>query len=209
MAATLYKAKQDEEIEKSYLNTVKALVKAIEEKDPYTRGHSERVSRLAVKLAEVMGLPKEEVGFIGTGSLLHDVGKIGIPESIVKSPKKLTAAEYKIIKMHPEKGGEIISPIRRFNGHEYLIRAHHERYDGKGYPKGLKGDNIPIGAQIISIADTFDAMTSSRAYRKGLPVKEAARRIKESEGKQFSPEITAAFMKLFDEMIAHDKSFLE
>ena len=198
MAATLYKARQDQELENSYLNTVKALVKAIEEKDPYTRGHSERVSTLAVKIAETMNLPKEEIEIIGIGSLLHDVGKIGIPESIVRSPKKLTPAEYTIIQMHPEKGCEIVSPIRRLNEHAYLIRSHHERYDGKGYPDGLSGDQIPIGSQIVSVADTYDAITSSRAYRKGLPKSEAAKRISEARGTQFSPEVTDAFMKVFN-----------
>ena len=209
IAATLHKAQQDEEIEKSYLNTVKALVKAIEEKDQYTRGHSERVSRLARRIAENMELSRDEISFIGIGSLLHDVGKIGIPESIVKSPKRLTPAEYKIIQTHPSKGAEIISPIRRLNGHEYLIMSHHERYDGKGYPDGLKGDQIPIGAQIISIADTFDAITSSRAYRKGLPMAEAARRIRDSRGKQFSPEVTDAFLTVYENEIINDSSFME
>lgn len=201
MAATLYKAKQDEELETGYLNTVKALVKAIEEKDQYTSGHSERVSELAIKIAEQMNLPKSEIEIIGIGSLLHDVGKIGIPESIVRSPKNLSTAEYRIIKAHPEKGCEIISPIRRLNDHSYLIRSHHERYDGKGYPDGLKGDEIPIGAQIISVADTFDAITSTRAYRKQLPAKEAARRIVEARGTQFSPEVTDAFIEIYENVI--------
>ena len=209
MAATLYKAKQDEELEASYLNTVKALVKAIEEKDQYTRGHSERVSKLAIRLAETMGLPRGEIEIIGIGSLLHDVGKIGIPESIVRSSKSLTPAEYKIIKTHPEKGCEIINPIRRLKEHSYLIRSHHERYDGTGYPDKLKGEMIPIGSHIISIADTFDAITSSRAYRKGLPKEEAARRILESKGTQFSPEVTDAFLKVFEDEISKDGSFLE
>ncbi|MBI9107286.1 MAG: HD domain-containing protein [Spirochaetales bacterium] len=209
LAATLYKTQQDEEIKRGYLNTVKALVKAIEEKDLYTRGHSERVSKLAIKIAEEMNLPKEEADFIGIGSLLHDVGKIGIPESIVKSPKKLTAAEFKIIRMHPEKGCEIINPIRRLKAHAYLIRSHHERYDGKGYPDGLAGDEIPLGAQIISIADTFDAITSSRAYRKGLHKNEAVRRISEAEGSQFSPEVTRAFIGVFEKEIKDDDHYLE
>ncbi len=209
MAATLYKAQQDEELENSYFNTVKALVKAIEEKDLYTRGHSERVSKLAVRMAEVMGLPNTEIEIIGICSLLHDVGKIGIPESIVRSPKQLTAAEYKIIRTHPEKGCEIVSPIRRLNEHSSLIRHHHERYDGKGYPDGLKRDQIPVSSMIISVADTFDAITSSRAYRKGLPKEEAARRIQESRGTQFSPEVIDIFMKVFNEEISKDNSFLE
>lgn len=209
MAATLYKAKQDDALEASYLNTVKALVKAIEEKDQYTSGHSERVSKLAVRIAEVMNLPKDEVKIIGIGSLLHDVGKIGIPESIVRSPKKLTAAEYKIIKTHPEKGCEIVNPIRRLKAHSYLIRSHHEHYDGKGYPDGLKGERIPVGSQIISVADTFDAITSSRAYRRGLPKEEAARRILNAKGSQFSPLITEAFLTVFENEISHDDSFLE
>jgi HD-GYP domain-containing protein (c-di-GMP phosphodiesterase class II) len=209
LAATLYKVQQDEEIERSYLNTVKALVKAIEEKDLYTRGHSERVSSLAVRIAEEMNLPQEEIDFIGIGSLLHDVGKIGIPESIVKSPKRLTAAEFKIIQTHPVKGCEIVHPIRKFKSHNHLIRSHHERYDGKGYPDALAGEEIPIGAMIVSIADTFDAITSSRAYRKGLPKTEAVKRILEAKGTQFSPEVTEAFISVFNKEILEDDSFLE
>ncbi len=198
MAVTLHKVRQDEEIERSYINTVKALVKAIEEKDPYTKGHSERVSLLATRIATAMDLSKEEVEFINIGSLLHDVGKIGIPESIVRSPKKLSAAEYNIIKSHPEKGAEIVSPIRRFKDHVYLIKYHHEHFDGTGYPAGLKGHEIPVGAQIVSIADTYDAITSSRAYRKGLPMQEAALRIAQARGRQFSPEVTDAFLRVYE-----------
>ncbi len=209
MAATLYKAKQDEELENSYLNTIKALVKAIEEKDQYTSGHSERVSRLSRRLAAAMDLPEDEVELIGAASLLHDVGKIGIPESIVRSPKPLTPAEYKIIKTHPEKGCEIIEPVRRLKEHSYLIRLHHERFDGKGYPDGIAGAKIPTGAQIIAVADTFDAITSSRAYRKGLPKEEAARRIQASSGSQFSPAVIEVFMKVFNSEILHDDSYLE
>ena len=199
LAATLYKVHQDEEIERGYLNTVRALVKAIEEKDYYTRGHSERVSELAVRIAKKMGLSEHEVETIRTGSLLHDIGKIGIPESIVKSSKPLTEAEFNIIRMHPEKGCEIVSSIRKLKDHQYLIRSHHERWDGTGYPDGLKGDEIPLGAQIVAIADTYDAITSSRAYRKGLPREEAFRRISEAEGSQFSPEVTRAFKAVFFE----------
>ena len=117
----------------------------------------------------MLGLPESEIEYLRFGSILHDVGKIGIPESIVRSPKPLTDAEFKIIQKHPLKGVEILQPIAFIKDHMYLIRNHHERWDGKGYPDGLAGDAIPLGAQIVAIADAFDAMTSSRPYRKGMP----------------------------------------
>ena len=113
-----------------------------------------------------LGLPDQEIEYLRFGSILHDVGKIGIPESIVRSPKPLTPAEFRIIQKHPLKGVEILQPITFIKDHMYLIRNHHERWDGKGYPDKLAGDDIPLGAQIVAIADAFDAMTSSRPYRR-------------------------------------------
>lgn len=205
IAVAIQRAKMDEELKSSYLSAVFALVRAIENKDPYTKGHSERVSFISEKLGIQLGLPLEEIEFLKIGGILHDVGKIGIPESIVKSPKKLSAAEYRIIKSHPEKGAEILEPIRFFKNHLYLIRNHHERYDGKGYPDSLRGDEIPLGAQIIAIADTFDAMISRRPYRRGLPLRQAAREIYRNAGTQFSERVVSAFKVLFEGEILKNK----
>jgi len=199
IAVAIQRSMLDSELKSSYLSAVFALVRAIENKDPCTKGHSERVSVIAELLGRRMGFSQEEVEFLRIGGILHDVGKIGIPESIVRSPKPLTKSEYKIIMSHPIRGVEILEPISFMRNHLYLIRNHHERFDGKGYPDGLKGDNIPMGAQIIAIADTFDAMISSRPYRKGLPLKQAAREIYKNAGTQFSVEVVNVFREIFED----------
>jgi putative nucleotidyltransferase with HDIG domain len=194
IATALQRARLDEELKESYVSSVGALVKAIEEKDTYTSGHSERVSQMVVRMAREMRLPEAEIEYLRLGSILHDVGKIGISESIVKSPKRLTAAEIKIIQKHPAKGIEILKPIAFMRDHMYLVRSHHERWDGTGYPDRLAGDSIPLGAQIVAVADAYDAMTSSRAYRKGMPTRQAIREIEKNAGTQFSPRTAEAFL---------------
>jgi putative nucleotidyltransferase with HDIG domain len=197
IATAFLRARLDEELKSSYVASVRALVQAIEEKDPYTRGHSERVAAMAVQVARTLGVSEAEIEYLQFGSILHDVGKIGISESIVKSPKPLTNAEYKIIQKHPLKGVEILHPITFIKDHMYLVRNHHERWDGKGYPDGLAGDDIPLGAQIVSIADAYDAMTSSRPYRKGLPPTQAVKEIQKNSGIQFSAKVVDAFMDVY------------
>jgi putative nucleotidyltransferase with HDIG domain len=194
IATAFLRARLDEELKSSYVSSVRALVLAIEEKDTYTRGHSERVAAIAVQVARTLGVPEPEIEYLQFGSILHDVGKIGIPESIVRSPKPLTNAEYKIIQKHPMKGVEILHPITFIKDHMYLVRNHHERWDGRGYPDGLAGDAIPLGAQIVAIADAYDAMTSSRPYRKGMPPKQAAKEIRKNAGTQFSEKVATAFL---------------
>jgi len=198
IATVFLRARLDEELKSSYVSAVRALVQAIEEKDTYTRGHSERVAKIAVEVARKLGLPELEIEYLRFGSILHDVGKIGIPESIVRSPKQLTSAEFKIIQKHPLKGVEILQPISFIKDHMYLIRNHHELWDGRGYPDKLAGDDIPLGAQIVATADAFDAMTSSRPYRKGMPPKQAAREIQKSIGTQLSKTAAEAFLEIFE-----------
>ena len=197
IAETLHKARLKEEIESSYLNTVKALVRAIEEKDSYTRGHSERVAELSLLIGQEMGIAAKELEYMRLACLLHDVGKIGISEAIVKSPKSLTDHEYDIIKQHPLKGAEIVRPVSFLKDYLHVIRHHHERFDGGGYPDGLSGGEIPLGAQIVCVADAYDAITSTRSYRKGSPPEEAARRILAERGGQFSPPVVDAFERIF------------
>ncbi len=136
------------------------------------------------------------------GCLLHDVGKIGISEEIVRKPSSLTVEEYNIIKEHPGKGEQIARPIGFLQNHRFLIRNHHEWYDGTGYPDRLKGEDIPVGAQIIGVADAFDAITSTRPYRFGLDPEVALERIRENRGTQFSPQVVDVFVKIFDEICA-------
>ncbi|HEY9595151.1 MAG TPA: HD domain-containing phosphohydrolase, partial [Spirochaetia bacterium] len=201
IATAFLRARLDEELKASNVASVRALVKAIEEKDTYTRGHSERVASLAVEVAKVLGYSETEIEYLRFGSILHDVGKIGIPESIVRNPKPLTDAEFKIIKTHTLKGVEILQPIAFIKNHMYLIRSHHERWDGNGYPDGLAGDEIPLGAQIVSVADAYDAMTSSRPYRKGMPPRQAAKEIQKNIGKQFSEKVANAFLEVFEKTV--------
>ena len=205
IAETLHKAQLKEEIETGYLNTVKALVRAIEEKDAYTRGHSERVSQLSVRIGCEMGLDQQRLEYLRIGCLLHDVGKIGIAESIVRKPNTLTTSEYNTIKQHPIKGAEIVKPISFLKNHIYIIRNHHEWYDGSGYPDGLKGDKIPIEAQIVSVADAFDAITSTRPYRKGVSPQEALHRITLLTGSQFSPRVVKAFKRVYAHLFQSEK----
>ena len=201
IAETLLKARLNEEIEANYLNTVRALVQAIEEKDAYTRGHSERVADVSVNIAREMGFSSQELDYLRFACLLHDVGKIGVSESIVQSPKSLTDPEYDLIKLHPLKGAEIVKPINFLKDHIYIIRNHHEWWDGTGYPDGLAGDEIPLGAQIATVSDAFDAMTSTRSYREGMPIQEATRRIDKGSGTQFSPKVVEAYHQIIDRTV--------
>ena len=168
---------------------VKSLVRGIEIRDSYTRGHSERVAFFAKRIAEEMGLKEEEVKAIYTAGLLHDIGKIGIPDSILLKPGKLSNEEYEIIKLHPELSYELLKHIDVLEDSLPGIRHHHERWDGSGYPDGLKGKEIPLQARILAVADSFDAMTSDRIYRKGIPKTEAVKEIKELSGKYYDPEV--------------------
>jgi putative nucleotidyltransferase with HDIG domain len=202
IATVFLRVRLDEQLKTSYVSSVRALVQAIEEKDTYTRGHSERVAGIVEQVARELHISEREVEYLRFGSILHDVGKIGIPESIVRSPKLLTEAEFKIIQKHPLKGLEILQHIPFIRDHMYLIRNHHERWDGKGYPDGMRGDEIPLGAQIVSVADAFDAMTSSRPYRKGMPPKQAAREIRKGIGSQFSRDVALAFLSVFEKDLA-------
>ena len=168
-------------------STLLALSETIEQKDSYTKGHCQRVSDIAMAMAHALDLPNEGLKIIEGGALLHDIGKIGISEEILNKSTSLTNEEYEIIKMHPVYGERIVSHIEMFNPYRPIIRSHHERLDGKGYPDGLKGDQIPIEVRIISIADAFDSMTSRRAYRNALPIELAIEEIKLFSGSQFDP----------------------
>ena len=186
------------ELKNNYLSTITSLAAAVEAKDPYTRGHSEMVSSFAASIARKMGLPRDTIDGIQVAGILHDIGKIGISEKILLKPGKLTTEEKKVMETHPVLGAKILEPVNfpwETISHVY---HHHERYDGKGYPVGLKGKDIPLVARIISVADTYQAMTSNRAYRKALPKSTAVRILKESKGTQLDPEITAVFIDLLE-----------
>ncbi|OYT70584.1 MAG: hypothetical protein CFK52_10545 [Chloracidobacterium sp. CP2_5A] len=175
-----------------FLGTVKALAEAIDGKDPYTRGHSERVKMYSVLMAEHMGLSQEEIEDIRVAALLHDVGKIGIEDRILKKPAALTEEEYAVMKTHPEKGAKIMAEIPQMKKYVPGMYYHHECMDGRGYPIGLKGDQIPLMARIISVADTFDAMTTNRPYQRAMPTEVAVQKIWSFAGTRYDPNVVAA-----------------
>ncbi|RLE67815.1 MAG: hypothetical protein DRJ34_04195 [Thermoprotei archaeon] len=184
------------ELERTIIGIIQSLVKAVEAKDPYTAKHSEKVTHYAELLMEELGLPEEEKEIIRDACLLHDIGKIGISENILRKPAKLNDCEWEIIKSHPVMGEEILKPLPTLKPVLPLIRHHHERWDGKGYPDGLKGEEIPLGARIIAICDAFDAMTSLRPYRKPLSKEKALKEIEKNSGTQFDPKLVEIFLKL-------------
>jgi HD-GYP domain-containing protein (c-di-GMP phosphodiesterase class II) len=184
-----------EENRQLFLGTVKALAAAIDGKDPYTRGHSERVARFSLAIAERMGLPDDEIEKLRISALLHDVGKIGIDDSILKKPAALTDEEFEIMKGHPQKGFKIMSQIPAMRDFLPGMYMHHEMLDGRGYPQGLKGDEIPMQARIVSVADTFDAMTTDRPYQRAMEFKDALARIQTLVGSRYDGQVVAALVE--------------
>ncbi|WP_243387166.1 HD-GYP domain-containing protein [Bacillus kexueae] len=177
---------------------VKGVIATLELKDPYTRGHSERVAQYAQILAKATNqYSRDELKTFNYACLLHDIGKVNIPDRILMKPSRLTNEEFDVIKSHPVVGAHVIKDVEGLSGVIDVIRYHHERWDGKGYPEQLKGEEIPFLARITSVADAFDAMTSSRSYRKALPLEEAYRRIVEGRGSQFDPQVVDLFEKEF------------
>ncbi|MEK7274411.1 MAG: HD domain-containing phosphohydrolase, partial [Candidatus Desantisbacteria bacterium] len=181
-----------------FLNTVKALSSAIDAKDPYTMGHSSQVQRHVLAIANEMDFPPDERNLMGIIGLLHDIGKIGIKDGVLTKPGVLEQDEWEQIKKHPSIGSEIIKHIDMFEDVSEIILCHHERYDGKGYPCGLKGEQIPIKSRILSVADAFDAMVSKRPYRDSMPREKAIMEIKSGSGTQFDPTIVAFFLQVLE-----------
>lgn len=179
-----------------YLATIQAFNSAMEAKDPYTSGHASRVEGYAVQLAEAYGLSMEKIQNIKNAAILHDIGKIGINDNILHKAEKLTQMEYEEIMRHPNIGAEIISKVDFLKKISGIVRYHHERYDGKGYPEGLSGDKIPLEAYILAIADSYDAMTSDRPYRKALSKEEALQEIRKNAGTQFHPALAEKFTEM-------------
>ncbi len=198
VAVSIENAKLYQGLYRSYLSTVSALAEAIESKDPYTRGHSDRVSRFATSIAEAMNFSRREIEAVRVAGILHDVGKIGIPEGLLLKFAPLTKAEFEVIKEHSSISIKIIEKAEFPWDIRSLARHHHERYDGGGYPDGLKRDDIPLGARILAVADTYEALLADRPYRKGFPKEKALDIIKEVGGTQLDPEIVAVFLELVE-----------
>ncbi|MCX7709441.1 MAG: HD domain-containing protein, partial [Clostridia bacterium] len=181
---------------KYFIRTIDCLIAAVEAKDSYTEGHSQRVSKYAVQIATKLGLSKEQIEDIKIAGILHDIGKIGISDSILLKPSKLTEEEYEVVKQHPAISNKILYPVGFSDRTLKAIAFHHERYDGKGYPFGLSGEDITIEAQIISVADAYDAMTSNRSYRYSLGKEDAIKEILANRGTQFNAVVVDAFAEI-------------
>jgi len=190
----------------NYLNTIETLVKSIEAKDQYTKGHSERVAAYSVAIGRQMSLDAAQLEQLNYLSLLHDIGKVAVSDSLLNKVEKLTNGEFDLVRQHPKIGADIIKDIKLLSDEEKVVLHHHERYDGSGYPDGLKGEEIPLMARIIAVADCFDAMTSNRAYRDATSYTNAIHEIIECSGQQFDPRVVDAFIQCFSELFPHESA---
>jgi putative nucleotidyltransferase with HDIG domain len=197
------------DLRESYEATLDAMVSAIESRDFETKHHCRRVQSYAVLLAERMGVAPEQLMDISYGALLHDVGKIGVPDSILLKPGKLTEEEWETMRNHTLIGYKMISRIKFLKGAADIVLYHHERWDGGGYPYGIAAQDIPLGARIFSVADTFDAITSRRVYKEAVPMDVAKKEIERCSGEQFDPDVVDAFLKLTDEDLVQTRAHAE
>jgi HD-GYP domain-containing protein (c-di-GMP phosphodiesterase class II) len=189
-----------EEVERLFFDVMKAIASLIDAKDGYTHKHSERVAQFGVRLARHMGFDADSRAVVELSGLLHDVGKIGVPDAILNKPGKLTDEEFKQMRLHPVHGARILSQIQSERVVNILpgVKYHHERWDGKGYPEGLKGEEIPLLGRVLGVADFLDALTSDRSYRKGLSLEEALNMVKDLESKAFDPVVVKAAVELHE-----------
>lgn len=185
-----------DKLENAYLESIQALRYTVEAKDPYTRGHSDRVSEYSILIGEKLNLSKKDLKDLKIGGLFHDIGKIGVPDEILKKETRLTDDEYSEIKNHPNIGVHILSNASIFKDILPIVKHHHEKYDGTGYPGKLKGEEIPFLARITAVADSFDAMTSKRTYRDSLPMETVISEFQRCKGSQFDPQITDIFLDI-------------
>ena len=185
-----------DKLEKAYLESIETLRYTVEAKDPYTKGHSDRVAEFSVLIGKKLGLSEEDLKTLRIGGLFHDIGKIGIPDSILLKDERLTPEEYSEIKHHPSIGTHILSNATIFSNIIPIVKHHHERYDGRGYPENLKGEDIPFLARIATVADAFDAMSSKRTYRNSLDIDTIIDEIQKNSGTQFDPKIAEVFLDI-------------
>jgi putative two-component system response regulator len=195
------------ELERSYLATIEALAAALDARDSATEGHCQRVTGCSLILGEAMGLAGADLRSLHCGAALHDIGTIGIPDAILRKPSRLTDEEWELMRQHPELGEKIIAGIEFLRTAVPVVLHHHERWDGGGYPRGLAGTNIPLGARIFSVSDSFDAMISNRPYRRGMSFDQARREVQRARGSQFDPAVVDAFEQVFDRLA--DAPFLQ
>lgn len=201
------------DLENSFRESIETLRRIVDAKDPYTRGHSDRVSEYSVLIGEKLGLSESELETLRIGGLFHDIGKVGVPDNILLKPGRLTDEEYAEIKKHPSIGAHILSTTKTFQDFIPIVEYHHERYDGFGYPSKLKGEEIPYFARIAAIADTFDAMTSKRPYRDALSIDIVKEEFRKFSGIQFDPKIAEVFLDIlehdFDKVSKIQNSYYE
>ena len=186
------------DVERTYLETIMALALAVEAKDPYSAGHSKRVGVYATKIAEEMGLGQDMIRTLNDAGVLHDIGKIGVKDDVLLKPGPLTPEERKVMQQHSVIGEAIVKPVRSLGKVVPLVRHHHERFDGQGYPAGLKGEAIPLGARILAVADAYDAMVTDRPYRRRLSLEEAKAEFKRGAGAQHDPVVVDALLRMLD-----------
>jgi putative nucleotidyltransferase with HDIG domain len=201
-AVALQKLILRENVERNLVDTITAFVNAIESKDRYLKGHSARVALYAAETAQALGMPPDLVDVVRRGAMLHDLGKLSIMDTILRKPDRLTAEEFTIIKSHPMVGAKILEPLRFLTREICAVRHHHERWDGTGYPDGLRGEGIPVVARVVTVADVFDAITSNRPYRTALALGEAREEIARGRASHLDPAVADAFLKIPLERLA-------
>jgi putative nucleotidyltransferase with HDIG domain len=194
--------RHDQNLREMFIDTTKALAAAIDAKDPYTRGHSQRVAQISLEIAKEMGQSPSEQQKVNIAALLHDVGKIGIEDHILKKPSQLTDEEYNVIKQHPRWGAMIMGHISQLKDVVPAIQYHHERLDGSGYPEGRAGEQIPMLARIIAVADTFDAMTTDRLYQKAMDPQFVVSKLHEWKGSRYDPSVVDAMTRIYSRITA-------
>ena len=195
-------AAAEAQTEAAYTGAIRALAAALDARDPYTAGHSERVSVLSVAIGRELSLPPDDLEVLRLGALLHDIGKIGVPDQVLRKPGALTASEYDVIKEHPALGARILRSVPFLSRHIPIVELHHERPDGRGYPYGLRDDDIPLAARIVHVADAFDAMTSARAYRSARPSGEALRELWRCAGTDFHADVVGALARALPRLMS-------
>jgi len=186
----------NETLDSAYLEFIETMARALDARDRYTAGHSDRVSEYSVAIARMADCPPDQIEILRIGARLHDIGKIGVPDAVLQKPGRLTEEEFALIRQHPEIGRRILENVSRFREYLPIIELHHEDYDGRGYPHGLVGEQVPLLARIVHVADAYDAMTSDRAYRSRLPEARVREILRECAGTQFDPAIVAAFLQI-------------
>lgn len=198
VAIAIENARLMEDLRQTFFDTAEALAEAIEKRDPYTGGHTKRVTDYSLAASEYLGMSHDELDLLKLSAILHDIGKIGVEDRVLRKQAALNEEEFALMKAHPMMGAEIMEHVEKLKDVIPGMKYHHEKFNGKGYPEGLKESDIPLTARIISVADTFDAMTSDRPYRKGLADEVAIEELKKFAGIQFDPDVVKAFIEAYD-----------